>query len=155
MNCYIWGEGVAGSGAIEICSCFYHELKGCGYFEEGVVVGHIIIVADNCGGQNKNKTIVRFSNWIHECGVAKKVTLLFLIKGHTKNICDRMFNFVKHEYHDTNIYSEDVLDASFGKHSQITLWQLKAEEFFDFESFCMIFMSSRIASRNTTFLHLE
>ena len=56
---------------------FYHELKGHGYFKEGVVVGHIIIVTDNCGGQNKNKTIVRFCNWIHECGVAKKVTLLF------------------------------------------------------------------------------
>ena len=126
---------MAGSGSNQICSCYYHEMKGHGYFEEGVQVGHIVVAADNCGGQNKNKTMVQFCKWIHECGVAKKVTLLFLMKGRTKNICDCLFNLVKHEYHDTNIYSEDALDASLGKHPQITLRRLTEDDFFDFESF--------------------
>ena len=63
------------------------------------------------------------------------MTLLFLIKGHTKNICDRMFNLVKHEYHDLNIYSEDDLDAALGKHAQVSLFRLQENKFFDFESF--------------------
>ena len=131
----------AGLTRYALATCYYHEMKGHGYFEEGVQVGHIVVAADNCSGQNKNKTpIVRFCNWIHECGVAKKATLLFLIKGHTKNICDRLFNLVEHEYHGTNIYSEDVLDASLGKHLQITLRRLTEDDFFDFESFLYDFL---------------
>ena len=49
INIYAWAEGVAGSGANEICSCFYSELKMRRMLEEGSIVKHLVIAADNCG----------------------------------------------------------------------------------------------------------
>jgi hypothetical protein len=135
MNIYVWGEGVAGSGANEITSCFYADLKNRGYLEQGLKLFHLVLVADNCGGQNKNKTMLRFCMWLVECGYMIKVTLLFLVKGHTKNICDRMFNLVKLSYHDLNIYSEAMLDEALSCHAQISLFRLHEDGFKNFEQF--------------------
>ena len=97
---------MGGRGANNIVSGFYMELERRGYFKEGSKIGHLVLAADNCGGQNKNKTMIRFCNWVVESRFATKLTLLFLVKGHTKNLCDRMFNLVKVTYHNRNIYSE-------------------------------------------------
>ena len=84
---YVCGEEVAGNGANEITSCFYADLKNCGYLQKGLKLFHLVFIADNCGGQNKNKTMTRFCMWLVECGYAIKVAP-FLVKGLTKNIRD-------------------------------------------------------------------
>ena len=52
---------------------------------------------DNCVGQNKNYMIIRSAALCIEM-VWEKVNLIFLIKGHTKNACDRNFNLLKSDW---------------------------------------------------------
>lgn len=147
INCYVWQEGVAGRGANEIVSCFYLDLERRGYLEEGSKIGHLVLAADNCSGQNKNKTLIRFCNYLREVGFATDVTLLFLVKGHTKNLCDRMFNLVKHVYHDKNIYSTEELDMYLSQHPQVDVLRVPPHRFRQFEEwFHNFYVSPKIGT---------
>ena len=42
--------------------------------------------ADNCGGQNKNATMVQYLLWRVMTGLNEEITLSFMIPGHTKNL---------------------------------------------------------------------
>ena len=79
------------------------------------------VIMDNCGGQNKNRMIIRTAAYIVEKGWAESVNLIFLIKGHTKNACDRNFNLLKKEWRHKNIYTMeqtfDVLNACENVHA--------------------------------------
>ena len=62
---------------------------------------------DNCGEQNKNGTMLKMGAYFVERGWFKKVNFTFLVKGHTKNTCDRMFDLLKVKWHQSNVYSMD------------------------------------------------
>jgi hypothetical protein len=53
------------------------------------------IYADNCGGQNKNNHMIRYLRSLVDSERVKTVSLYFLVKGHTKNNCDRGFGTIK------------------------------------------------------------
>ena len=93
MDAYIWEEGLANRGPDNIVSCVYLDLLRNGIVREddpppSTPLKHLALAADNCSGQNKNKTMIKFCAWLVESGWVKKVTLLFLIKGHTKQDAD-------------------------------------------------------------------
>ena len=52
-------------------------------------------VMDNCGGQNKNRMVLRLAPYLVENGFFRVVNIIFLVRGHTKNPCDRMSNTPK------------------------------------------------------------
>ena len=64
------------------------------------------IVMDNCGGQNKNRMVVRFLMMLTEIGFFKTCRMVFLVRGHTKNPCDRTFALLKKNFHYKNIYTK-------------------------------------------------
>ena len=65
---------------------------------------------DNCVGQNKNRMVIRTSAMCVEMGCAKQMNLIFLVKGHTKNSCDRNFNLLKTDWRKKDIFAmEDTL----------------------------------------------
>ena len=104
-----------------------------GFLEPGAVLGHLVLIADNCSGQNKNKTMMKFFLWLAETGFVKQATLLFLIKGHTKNKCERFYNLVKRTYHNKNIYCEEELDGILGIQDNITIHRMLPPNFQNFE----------------------
>lgn len=55
----------------------------------------LYLTADNCSGQNKNRTVVQYCLWRVMTGRNRSVTLSFLIPGHTKNHCDGGFGRIK------------------------------------------------------------
>ena len=110
-----------------------------GFLHPGAVVGHLVLIADNCAGQNKNKTMIKFIQWLVEAGFVKQATLLFLIKGHTKNICDRFYNLVKTTYHNKNIYSEKYLDNVLGIQDNITIHRMVPANFKNFDNWLFQF----------------
>ena len=124
MNAYLWPEYEGDRGANNICSCLKKDFQKRGFFNSPNF-GELTIVADNCGGQNKNKIVVRFLMWMVETGIFPKVTLLFLVKGHTKNACDRLFNLVKLDYHRRNTYSYDELMESVNSNSDVDAMKME------------------------------
>ena len=66
-----------GKGANSIISMLHHFLEVHGLGKENV---HLH--ADNCGGQNKNNTMVGYLMWHVLSGLHKNVTLSFMITGH-------------------------------------------------------------------------
>ena len=75
-------------------------------------------VFDNCTGQNKNRYVLRMLFFMVQHKVAKVARCVFLVRGHTKNECDRMFNAMKHEYRKVNIYTPTDLFEALNKHPQ-------------------------------------
>lgn len=89
---------------------------------------------DNCPGQNKNRMVIRFFMYLVERGFFLKVNLIFLVKGHTKNICDRTFNLLKLEYHNKNIYSTEELMEVLDTHDQVTAIKVDETDFNEWDS---------------------
>ena len=61
--------------------------------------GQLTYIAKNCGEQNKNMCVARFCMWLVEAIILPKAILLLLVKIHTKNSSDHMFNLLKLTYH--------------------------------------------------------
>ena len=139
MRTFIWEEGQAARGANNIISCLYQDLVKRGVVDlEGEkcgedALGHLVIAADNCSGQNKNKAMISFCLWLVEAGHAKKVTLMFLIKGHTKNHCDKYFNLLKKGTRGRDIWTADQLDEAYTMNNAkyISLYRLNDKPFYD------------------------
>jgi hypothetical protein len=53
------------------------------------------LVTDNCGGQNRNNCVNLLAPYLVEMDYFNRVNLLFLVVGHTKTVCDRLFNNLK------------------------------------------------------------
>lgn len=73
--------------------------------------------------------MIKFMLWIVECEFAKKVSLNFLIKGHTKNICDWHDYLVKKTYHKKNIYTKQRLDEVLGKSNYVMVHWMEPLQF--------------------------
>jgi len=44
-----------------------------------------------------------------ELGLYKRINLIFLVAGHTKNSCDRLFNVLKIDYRKSNVFTMDQI----------------------------------------------
>ena len=53
--------------------------------------------------------------------IFQKVNLIFLIKGHNKNLCNRMFNIMKQNHTKRNIYTLEETHRILGLEGKVTL----------------------------------
>ena len=72
----------------------------------------IVLYCDNCTGQNKNQCLLHFAVLLVELGAFARVKLNFLVKGHTKNACDRGFGQLKQKYTRSDSWSLDQLQIA-------------------------------------------
>ena len=131
MKAYVWAEGEGKRGANNIASCLLKDYKARGFFE-GPNDGSLTIIADNCGGQNKNEDVIRFHMWLVEAGYFPHVEIVFLVKGHTKNACDRLFNLLKHDYHKHNCETFSELMGLLNMNEDVECCHITPDKFFDF-----------------------
>lgn len=91
---YVWLENEYKKGSNQISSAMYHRLLNTDL--SGV---HTIkVVADGCGGQNKNKIVIgMLSKFLSQDSPpsVKKIMLLFLIVGHSFIPPDRVFGRIE------------------------------------------------------------
>jgi hypothetical protein len=82
-------------------------------------------------GQNKNNIVLHLVPLLVECGYFKEVQFCFLIIGHTKNVCDWIFNSLKYKSHKINIWTFlkllSVIDDSY----QVTILEALPSDFLD------------------------
>ena len=130
MNAYIWREFEGDRGANNIASCLLMDLKRRGWLGRPNF-GELTYIADNCGGQNKNKVVIRFLMWLVECNLFPRVRIFFLVKGHTKNAADRMFNLLKMNYHKKDIYTYEQLHQTLNMNQYVDVFKMRPCNFHD------------------------
>jgi hypothetical protein len=64
------------------------------------------------------------------CRIARAI---FLVKGHTKNDCDRMFNLMKYDYRKVNCYTPPELLTILNRHPQVTAIPLQKQHFLNWD----------------------
>src|SRR5690242_19954961 len=55
----------------------------------------LVIICNNCVGQNKNNYFLFFYSWLIDHGFYEKIKLNFIIPEYTKFICDSCFGLIK------------------------------------------------------------
>lgn len=100
--CYMWHEGVAKRGANNISSCIWRYIKTNSTRKE------FVFFSDNCGGQNKNRTIAAM--YMHAVATLKVdiISDYYLERENTENTeneGDSMHSTIKKAARRTNIYT--------------------------------------------------
>jgi hypothetical protein len=101
---------------------------------DGQTSNEINLVFDNCAGQNKNRMVYRMLFYMVKLKVCKTARAIFLVKGHTKNDCDRMFNLMKFDYRKVNCYTPPELLELVNKHPQVTAIPMAPSDFKDWDA---------------------
>ena len=120
---YIYSEGEGGKGSDYVTSILLQELIRLQCFTldeffEGKPSGSypsnttLILWSDNCGGQNKNATVMGFCDYLVYCGFFKCIEYRFLVRGHTFFPPDSGFALIKKKFVKTDSYCpEDLLSC--------------------------------------------
>ena len=115
-----------------MASMIWKELERKGLLN-GQCAHEINLVFDNCSGQNKNRMVLRMLFFLVKLKICTTARAIFLIKGHTKNDCDRMFNLLKMIYRKVNCYTPDELIVIMNKLPQVTAIPMEASDFKDWD----------------------
>jgi hypothetical protein len=141
MYAHIYHEGEGKKGGNNVASLIIKTLKIMGLApspETGISsylpTGKLSVIMDNCAGQNKNRMVLRLALYLVEASYFREVEFIFLVAGHTKNQCDRMFNKLKKKYNKSNVYSMQVLEEVL-KDENIDVQRVKDGDFADWDSF--------------------
>jgi hypothetical protein len=67
--------------------------------------------------------------------VFKSVNFLFLVRGHTKNPCDRMFNILKLRFRKQNVYTMEQLLEVLNEQDQVNAMRVLPSDFFGIDAF--------------------
>ncbi|KAJ0390533.1 hypothetical protein P43SY_011158 [Pythium insidiosum] len=114
---FVYSERKAGKGSNEVISMLHAFAINQGIYTNGRGEACWTIYADNCGGQNKNSHLLRYLMFLVDSGRIRAANLHFLIKGHTKNNCDRGFAMVKKAYAKSDIYTIAQVDEMIKRSS--------------------------------------
>ena len=87
---YTWTEADGGKGSSEIYSCLFKWIKEHVLNKPNRAM-RLRIIADNCGGQNKNNNLVLALLRLIHLQVFHRIELAFLVPGHSYMDCDRKF----------------------------------------------------------------
>eukprot|EP00977_Amphora_coffeiformis_P002610 scaffold490_cov186-Amphora_coffeaeformis.AAC.1 len=136
MRAYVYDEGVAKKGGDNVSSLLYRDLKDRGWIDkEQGPREELTVIMDNCGGQNKNRMVLRMFGLLHEIGLYKKINICFLVAGHTKNICDRLFNMLKYKYRKSNCYSTEHMLQILNTAEDVTAVAALPTDFFEWDAY--------------------
>lgn len=135
MRAYVYTEGDGKKGGNNVASLLFKDIQDRGWVdEERGPREELTVVMDNCGGQNKNKMVLRMLGLLTELGLYRKVNVAFLVAGHTKNICDRLFNLLKLVYRKSNLYGMTGLLSVLDTAEDVTAVGVSPSDFHDWDA---------------------
>ena len=130
MGAHAYMEYDGAKGGDNVASMLMHELKRKGLVP-GSDVSEINLCFDNCPSQNKNRQVLRLLPILVNLRFCRTARAFFLVKGHTKNDCDRMYNLMKRFYRMSNCFHpKDFYDFIMNAHEDITLVKAADNGFF-------------------------
>lgn len=107
-------------GPNEVISMLHHVLMMHKQDSRTKDSKHLIISADNCSGQNKNRWMAWYCSWLVSIGLFESVRLKFLVAGHTKNICDGTVGHIKRRFSTSEILNPSEMMACIYKSARNT-----------------------------------
>ena len=108
LDAFIYHEGDEKKGGNNVSSLIFKKLKDDGLLYLSMKHGpgkQLSLAFDKCAGQNKNRMVLRLGQYLIDLKVFQRVEIIFLIMGHTKNMCDRRFKDLKNKFHHRNVYT--------------------------------------------------
>jgi hypothetical protein len=133
MLAFGYTEDQGGKGGNNVASLIVKALRELGWIKEDGSTGkQLTITLDNCGGQNKNNFVLHLAPWLVETKLFKKVEIIFYVRGHTKNACDRLFNQLKLRYHKHQTYKMKQMIELLNSSPNMTFKEASAEDFMDY-----------------------
>jgi hypothetical protein len=150
---HIYLEDLGKKGGDNVASMLWKQLKLIDLIPENngrpsAPAKELNIVMDNCGGQNKNNMVLRMLILLVKLGVCKVARAIFLVRGHTKNDCDRLFNLMKQIYRKSDCFNEEELMHAVGSHDDVTPVGVVNGEFFDFNRVEDTYMKKLVSEVN-------
>jgi hypothetical protein len=118
LSAHTYFETDGKKGGNNVSSMLWKELTRKGLTTIDEKVTEINIVMDNCAGQNKNRMVIRLLFVLVRLKLCFRARMVFLVKGHTKNDCDRMFNLMKKRYRTSNCYTPKQLLEFVGQSNE-------------------------------------
>lgn len=106
---YLWTENEFPKTANQIASAVYDRLNKTNF--EGI--NTVRLVADGCGGQNKNSILLcMLSRWLLDNTSVKKIEIVFPITGHSFMPPDRVFGNIEKilKKHEVIIQPQEYID---------------------------------------------
>ena len=78
--------------------------------------------------------VIRLALYLVEMNFFESVIICFLVKGHTKNTCDRLFNKLKEKYRKRNVFTFDQMIALMNN-EYCTVLKSSVTDFKDYDEF--------------------
>lgn len=141
LYAHLYKEGTGEKGGNNVASLIVKSLKQLNLMQNDLnnkpVKGkELNIIMDNCAGQNKNNHVILLAPYLVEMGYFDLVNIIFLITGHTKNVCDRRFNNLKHKYHKSQVFTMDEAVKVCSESQFVTVWPVDPlKDWFDYHTF--------------------
>ena len=140
LDAFVYNEGEGRKGGNNVCSLLYKKLQDDGIIQLSKDKGpgaQLSLVFDNCAGQNKNRMVLRLGQYLIDAGIFRRIEIIFLIMGHTKNICDRRFKDLKNRFHHRNVYTMEQLikTLSDGNENVVKVVHVNRNHFFNWDKF--------------------
>ena len=136
MRAYVYHEGEGKKGGNNVASLLYKDLNDRGWIDLNKGPrDELTVIMDNCAGQNKYRMVLRMMALIHELGLYNRINIAFLVAGHTKNVCDRLFNLLKYVYRKTDVFLFDQLVSVLNNAEDVTAVHVEMADFKDWDGF--------------------
>ena len=150
---HVYLEDLGKKGGDNVASMLWKQLKILGLIPDdnsrpATAAKEINLLMDNCGGQNKNNMVLRMLLFLVKLGVCKVARAIFLVRGHTKNDCDRLFNLMKKIYRKSDCFSQEELLQAIGTHADVNPVPVAEGEFFDFNKVESKYMKKLVSEVN-------
>lgn len=151
IHTYVYHEGTGHKGPDEVCSMLLH------YFNNFLDQDYeeLNLFCDNCAGQNKNHSMIRFMMALVETKVFKKINLYFPIRGHSFLPCDRGFGIIKRKLktidriYTINDYVEKIILECSNIHEKFIVYLMSQNDILNFQSWYQKFFYKTKVANNT------
>lgn len=121
---YLIDEAVSiGKGANCIISLVHHFLSHHNFGE-----CRIVLHADNCSGQNKNRFFMQYFAWRVLAGLNTSIEISFMLVGHTKFAPDWCFGLLKQRFRRTKVGCLADLEKVVNTSAEVNHAQLVGKE---------------------------
>lgn len=135
-HCYVWTEADAHRGANEISTCLFDFIVND--VDTRVSIKTLLLYADSCYGQNKNKTVLSMIRYaLSQCINLNTIQINYLIPGHTYMPVDSMHATIENFVKKSNVRAPSQWPTLFQfarqKPAQYNVKVMKGHEFFGFD----------------------